>query len=420
MPTTVHSYRSPRVPSRPEVTLQQAAFKIARMLRIKMYPAMNGDAFFVDAGGSKLLIDAGFASTYRDYIAPDLAQLSRDGGRLNLVVCTHIDADHIGGLLELFALNGSPGKRGIEVERVWHNSLRSLPEPATPSEADDQSVLEVLRRRGYPSIGPLPAPISARQGSSLAKLLQHAGYVWNGGAGTSCITEQTSTLHLSPGVSIEIIGPTAVRLEELRSFWLREVRRLGHSGASQPSDLLDDAYEMWCASTLPPATAAVHQIRASGNLRLADVYTPDTSIPNSSSIALIVHAGDARLMLLGDAWAEDIVARLRSTQVRSTPHLFDAIKVSHHGSLRNTSPELLEIADAPCFLISSDGSQHGHPDFEVLAEIVDRPAPFERHVFFNYETDASERLKQHVSRSQSAFKVHVVKNEWIDIGGDNK
>ncbi|WP_244077728.1 hypothetical protein, partial [Aeromonas caviae] len=56
------------------------------------------------------------------------------------------------------------------------------------------------------------------------------------------------------------------------------------------------------------------------------------------------------------------------------PVIFDAIKVSHHGSLHNTNVELLSLIDAPIYLISSDGSRHGHPDFEVLAEIVDRPA----------------------------------------------
>ena len=37
------------------------------MLKIKMYPAKNGDSFLVDAGGTFILIDAGFASTFQDF-----------------------------------------------------------------------------------------------------------------------------------------------------------------------------------------------------------------------------------------------------------------------------------------------------------------------------------------------------------------
>lgn len=391
------------------------------MFRLKMYPAKNGDSFLVSAGSTYILIDAGFASTYQDFIAQDLAQLAEAGARLNLVVCTHIDADHIGGLLEFFSLNGASDKRGIEVDAVWHNSLRSLPpQAALPDGLNDRMVLEAIRRRGFQGVAtPSPNPISARQGSSLSKLLRQHGYTWNSGDGTSCISEGSSPVFLSNNVGVKVIGPKASRLEELRELWLREVRKLGYKGSSQPSDLIDDAYEMWCATLPLPSVSQATPITANSSRRLADVYTPDASIPNGSSIALLIFKGNTRLLFLGDAWAEDVVDRLKALQPTTAPLVFDAIKVSHHGSLRNTSVELLSIADSPCFLISSDGSRHGHPDFEVLAEIVDRPAPFKRHLYFNYETAASRQLVSHTSKSGTAFSVHVAENDWIQVGENN-
>jgi hypothetical protein len=391
------------------------------MFRLKMYPAKNGDAFLVDAGGTFILIDAGFASTYHDFIATDLAQLASDGRRLDLVVCTHIDADHIGGLLEFFSLNGPPGQRGIDVGEVWHNSLRSLPASISrPHDANDRMVLEAIRRRGYQGAAvSSPNPISARQGSSLAKLLRHYGYSWNSADGTNCISDGAAALFVGGNVGVQFIGPKPERLEALKELWLREVRKLGYSGSLDCSDLLDDAYEMWCASAPPPTAPRAVPIASSANLRLADVYTPDTSISNGSSLAFIMSAGTTRLLFLSDAWAEDVVAKLKAMQPTATELLFDAIKVSHHGSLRNTSVELLSVADSPCFLISSGGSRHGHPDFEVLAEIVDRPAPFERQLFFNYETAALQRLRAHSSRSGTAFSLHVVENKWIQVGGSS-
>jgi len=386
-----------------------------------MYPAKNGDAFLVDAGGTYILIDAGFANTYQDSIATDLAQLAKDGSRLDLVVCTHIDADHIGGLLNFFSLNGTPATRGIEVDAVWHNSLRSLPAPtAVPDGLHDRMVLEAIRRRGFQGgATSSPNPISARQGSSLAKLLRQYGYTWNAGDGSSCISEGGSPVLLPRNVDVHVIGPKAARLEGLRDMWLSEVRKLGYRGSSPPSDLIDDAYEMWCATVPPPPAPQATPIAAKGSLRLADAYTPDTSIPNGSSIALIIATRNTRLLFLGDAWAEDVVASLKALQPTAAPLIFDAIKVSHHGSLHNTNVELLSIADSPCFLLSSDGSRHGHPDFEVLAEIVDRPALFERHLFFNYETAASRQLQSHTSRSGAAFSVHIAEYDWIQVGENN-
>lgn len=391
------------------------------MFRLKMYPAKSGDSFLVNADSTYILIDAGFASTYQDFIATDLAQLAKAGGRLDLVVCTHIDADHIGGLLEFFSGNGTPDKRGIEVDAVWHNSLRSLPPPAAqPDGLHDRMVLEAIRRRGFQGVATSsPNPISARQGSSLAKLLRQYAYTWNSGDGTSCISEGGSPVFLPNNVGVQVIGPKAARLEELRDLWLREVRKLGYKGSSQPSDLIDDAYEMWCATLPLTSTPQATPIAANSSRRLSDVYTPDASVPNGSCITLLILTGNTRLLFLGDAWAEDVVDRLKALQPTAAPLIFDAIKVSHHGSLHNTSVELLSIADSPCFLISSDGSRHGHPDFEVLAEIVDRPAPFKRHLFFNYETAASKQLESHTSKSGTAFSIHVAENDWIQVGENN-
>lgn len=388
--------------------------------RLKMYPAKNGDAFLADAGGKYLLIDAGFAGTYQDFIAADLTHLAKEGSRLDLVVCTHIDADHIGGLLKFFSQNGTPAKRGIEVDAVWHNSLGSMSVPTAESDGlSDRMVLESIQRRGFPRASTSsPNPISAGQGSSLAKLLRQHHYTWNLGNGSTRISEGSAFL-LPPNVSVHAIGPTTARLESLRSLWLREVRKLGYKGSAQSNDLIDDAYEMWCASVPDRSIPQVKPIAAKGSLELAEIYTPDTSVPNGSSISLIVSAGNKRVLFLGDAWAEDVVAKLRSPNGPTTPIIFDAIKVSHHGSFHNTSVDLLSAIDSPCFLISSDGTRHGHPAFEVLAEIVDRPAPFKRHLFFNYETAASKQLVSHTSKSGTAFSVHVAKNDWIQLGESN-
>jgi hypothetical protein len=225
---------------------------------------------------------------------------------------------------------------------------------------------------------------------------------------------------LPRGVEVHVMGPPIGRLDELRELWLREVRRFGYKGSPQSSDLIDDAYEMWCAAAPPASAPTVNLISATKNQCLADVYMSDSSVSNGSSITFILQTGGRRVLFLGDAWAEDVVASLKPQAPPGGCAIFDAIKVSHHGSFRNTSPELLSITDSPCYLISSDGGRHGHPDFEVLAEIVDRPSTFRRQLFFNYQTDASRRLEAHASRSGAEFTVHIVNNDWIQVGEQDR
>jgi len=390
------------------------------MLKLKMYPAKNGDSFLVYASGAHILIDAGYASTFNDYVRDDLQQLASAGDALDLLICTHIDKDHIGGLLTFLSSNGPRGARSIvEVKEVWHNSLRSLPSsPGAPDNSSDRQLLEAIQRRGFllpPAPGPAVNPISAKQGSSLARLLKEQGYLWNSSDGTTCITSERPTHTLPNGVQVQLIGPPVARLEELRSWWLAQMRKLSYRGGAAVDALVEDAYEMLCASAREPMPATVKTISAGGSKRLAELYVPDVSPTNGSSIAAVVVAGEKRLLLLGDAWAQDIVAELKRIHRGNALHMFGAIKVSHHGSLHNTSVDLLSFIDAPIFLVSSNGSAHNHPDFEVLAEIVDRPATFERTIYFNYETSSSTRLRAHKSRSGAKFNVEVVHGDWIHI-----
>jgi hypothetical protein len=342
-----------------------------------------------------------------------------------LVVATHIDADHVVGLLEFFKLNGnSEAPKIIQVEDVWHNSLRSIasmPVADDNTTPDDEDLLIEIRRRGYPIPAEAevePVEISGRQGSSLAALLLGGGYRWNTGIGTRSInSNETSLFEFRPDVRLQVIGPPVARLEELRRQWIRELRRIGFTGKIGTNDAFDDAFEFLCAfkDLRAAIDAEPTTISATTNRSLNDVYLADNSVTNGSSIALIIELGASRLLFLGDSWSEDIEASLRALPNVTFPIIFDAIKISHHGSLHNTSPALLELIDSPIFLISSSGERHNHPDLEVLRAIVDRPSTFRRHLYFNYATPASQHMSQYTSVSGAEFSIYENATDWIEI-----
>jgi len=396
---------------------------------LKMYPARNGDAFLIRENATKptaILIDGGYASTFQSCISSDLTYLAQLGYSLDLVVATHIDADHVSGLLAFLKLNGnSQAPKIIKVEDVWHNSLRSF---AFTTKADgnttpdDEDLLVEIRRRGYPipaeSITE-PFEISARQGSSLAALLLEGGYRWNTGDGTRSINcSETSLFELRPDVRLCVIGPPIARLEQLRRWWIAELQQLGFAGTVGANDAFDDAFEFLCAfeNLRASVRAEPTALSISSNLCLDEAYLADNSVTNGSSIALIVEVGSSRLLFLGDSYAEDIDAALRTLPNVTFPMTFDAIKISHHGSLHNTSPTLLELIDSPVFLISSNGEHHSHPDLEVLKAIVDRPADFTRYLYFNYTTPASQQMRHYTARSSAAFAIYEGTTDWIEIG----
>ena len=136
---------------------------------------------------------------------------------------------------------------------------------------------------------------------------------------------------------------------------------------------------------------------------------------NGSSISVLLTAGGTRILFLGDAWAEDTVDAVKKLHDEGQSLHFHAIKVSHHGSLQNTSPELLALIDAPTYFVSSNGAIHEHPDIEVLKAIVDRPATFTRTLHFNYRSPASNALRAHQSASNAGFVVIDNSTDWVEI-----
>jgi glyoxylase-like metal-dependent hydrolase (beta-lactamase superfamily II) len=119
------------------------------MFRLTMLPAEDGDCLLLDYGTEEeqyhVLIDGGRTSTY-EAARPFLETIRKRGERIDLLVLTHIDADHIEGLLPLIADPCLP----VDVAEVWYNGFAQLSglEHYGPEQGDAFS--EALARRGWP------------------------------------------------------------------------------------------------------------------------------------------------------------------------------------------------------------------------------------------------------------------------------
>lgn len=84
-------------------------------VHIKMFPAKSGDCFLIEfiKADFRVLIDGGFLETYRMSLRPYLKQLNGEGKRINLMIISHIDQDHINGLKALLKENGDAANPNI-------------------------------------------------------------------------------------------------------------------------------------------------------------------------------------------------------------------------------------------------------------------------------------------------------------------
>ena len=103
-------------------------------MRINVFPALNGDCILVEYVASHyILIDGGYVNTYNNYLLPKLVEIANNGGTVDVVVVTHIDEDHISGIIKLLEEDVFP----ISIKEIWYNGYKHVQSVAIVSEEDE-------------------------------------------------------------------------------------------------------------------------------------------------------------------------------------------------------------------------------------------------------------------------------------------
>ncbi|MDB4766086.1 MBL fold metallo-hydrolase [bacterium] len=322
---------------------------------IKVLEAFYGDCILINTFDSSeqpftILVDGGPSKTFKYTLRKELKDLQV----IDLLVLTHIDADHISGLIRF--LKGSEFSN-IDVKRYWINGA-NLARVSTGEK------------------------ISFAQGKTLEELLlQHEpSKKWE-----DQIYYTGDDITLSKGVRCKVLSPTKVILDKLHSNW-PEVSKELISGPEEiqiargvPSQVGRGSLEELAGQTFMPAKKI------------------DTDLANGSSIAFLLNLPDASILLLGDSRAEVVEASLKTLGYSvDNPISTDYVKISHHGSKNNTSCGMLDLIDSEHFVISTNGGsgKSKHPDREILARILYHPGrnqDVERTIYFNYPVEVIQQ-----------------------------
>jgi hypothetical protein len=324
------------------------------MLRIEMLPAAEGDALWIEYGHPndprRLLVDGGPARTYHALRTRILA-LPPGSRRFELVVATHIDTDHIDGIIRLL-LDES---LGISIGDIWFNGYEQLV--------------------GVDTLGP-------GEGEILGTLIKERGLPWNEAFGGKAVIVQDAFApkDLGSGMRATVVGPTRKELTTLLGEWDKVLEK-----------------EHWVAGD--PATALA-QLEKRSELKAPPPIPPDVlgdedvdpSKANGASIAIILEDADGRrLLLTGDSHSGVLTPQLQALGNGARVKV-DAFKLPHHGSRNNVSADLLSAVEPKQYLISSSGAKYKHPDEAAIDRILVRHADSSRKpiLSFNYRSVYNE------------------------------
>ena len=321
-------------------------------MRLSLLPARYGDCLWLEcrsrAGTRRVVVDGGTTAA-APRLRARIAALPASERHIDLFVVSHVDADHIGGALDV--LRRPPP--GLTLGDVWFNDRRHLP-----------------RRRG------------AAQGQQLAALLDDMPdrHPWNVSFGGDAVATSGEgawrVIELDWGATVTVLSPTPEKLAKLAVEWDRTVR---DARAGVPSD-----------EEPQPVTRSVR--RASLAELAATPSRRDRTAPNGSSIAMLVEHGGRSVLLAADAHPDVLTPAVRAlARSRGEERLrVDAVKLPHHGSQANVTVELLESLASRRWLFSTNGDRFGHPDAAAVARVIlhggRRPT-----LCFNYRSPTTRR-----------------------------
>ena len=364
-------------------------------MKLHIFQSAHGDCLLLEGKDKKLVLcDGGMDWSMRSPVRGELAKLRTAGRELEYIYISHIDSDHISGVLQLIE---------DEVEwRVHDFQMTTSHPPAAPPAVPRPPVIKGLLHNAFsdqiginqtmavadllaaavPSLYATADPALVDVGLELQDLavsIPEALKISRLSA-SDALDIPVNRLPGTPGpgkllffrnevqsfkvgsMKFTIVGPTDQELTDLKNGWVtwlqtmkedvrrirRELRRRidefsnGVSGDS-PFDLRD-----W--NGIPDYKGV----------------TP----PNVASLMFMVEEGTGaslkRLLLTGDSHQDKILRGLRQTGFLADQGLhLDVLKVQHHGSENNLDADFAQHVSARNYVFCGDGL-HGNPDTRVI------------------------------------------------------
>ena len=416
-------------------------------MKLRIFQSDEGDCNLLQSNdGKNILCDGGLSKSMRDHVRENLGELIGSDGMLDYIYVSHIDQDHIQGVLRLLRdsldwkvydfhqAQNDPDVRKPKSPRppiiggLWHNAF---------SDQVDENLGEIggLLAVSVPVMFGTAIPelvYAAEEALSIAHSIPQALKV-----SRLCKKDLLDIpVNLIPGstgpekllyskkrpksfnvgsLKITIIGPSESELNDLRDGWNKWV----------------DGHE----NRIKSIQKEIHkQIEKFSNDQLEGTPfdyrnwngVPDfrgVSIPNVASLMFMVEENGKRLLLTGDSQQEKILEGLETAGYLDDGYIhLDALKVQHHGSEHNLDANFSRHVSADHYIFCGNGT-HGNPEPKVLdivyksrmgvkSKLTQAPDAKGKKFTFWFSTNSDSLPKQ--SKKHANFEeVEELVDKWV-------
>lgn len=379
-------------------------------MKFAIFQSAKGDCFLLEAhDGTLVLCDGGMSSSMKTYVRAELAKLRQQGRELEYIYVSHVDNDHISGVLQLLQdeavwrvydhkkkSGDSPTRpkvpRPPKINGILHNGfshLISKADQAIGNLANASLAADLLA-----STAPALFALERREASRIAEDMEDLSLGVKESIGVSDLIADDALdipLNKPPGVRTAgkllrvggkgdrfkvgsmtwtLLGPTAKELKKLRDGWINYLRSA--DGRKQVKDIRSKIREQVDGFSSATSPGSPFDLRDWHGI-------PDykgVTVPNISSMTFMVEEGAAqrrkRLLLTGDAQQDFILEGLETRgflKKKGAIHV-DVLKVPHHGSENNMDAGFAQRVSADHYVFGANG-EHENPDLRVLRILYD-------------------------------------------------
>ena len=375
-------------------------------IKFEFLDAGNGDCIWISTDeGVNILIDGGFNYTYDKKLSSDKKNSERvdiktkiknfsDNEKLDLVVLTHYDSDHILGLSKLIA-DESKKKSNTVIKELWFNAFENAKFPLEEEEESNISsnqmkhqTSEIQQKNFEKFIQDIKDYIEYNSLMSIDKIKEPI--------------EKENIVLLSPytdkdyqsikDITVTLLSPNNEKLNKLKEKYDKKF---------QTADS-DKKYD-WDNST----DFLLKRIQNKEKSRKPKRFL-DKAEANGSSIAFILeYKNKKKYLFLADAHIDLIIESLKELGYdKDNPLVVDFVKLSHHGSRENINNEFLSLVQTKQFIILANGSEaHWHPDKETLVRIIDYSKNDSGKISFIFNHEIDDIFYNHEDTLGDDFKL---------------
>lgn len=361
--------------------------------------AREGDCLILHYGPkndpSWILIDGGARGVYKRWLRKRFAQIRETYGfdddtpfPLRMLMVSHIDADHISGVLDLAdELDKAKDRQqplAYDIRTLWHNSFDDI--LGNKGEELLSKIADTVDPNAHID-NPVPLPAmsedtkavvaSTKQGRLLRRVARKLGIKSNDPFEGLVMTAEQGRrdIELGHGLTFTVLGPRRDQVIKYQKQWDKDL----------PKILADEKKAAEAASF------------------------SDESPFNLASIVVLATLNDKTMLLTGDARGDHVITAMVEAGLLEdqddTLHV-DLLKLPHHGSDRNATQGFFEQITADHYVVSADGKHH-NPDVATLDFLADARGDDDYHLHLTFEEEAFRNASS--SRAPALRAVH----DWL-------